>query len=92
MAAQSDSSNSPYIIMLNTAEAPYQIPLSIYGRPTNVKCEFARFPDQGSTLHEIQRIKEAIRDHKDSIPNRSYNMSDVARAFKMYTPRVFAIK
>lgn len=87
----SGSTSSPYVMICQSTQGPPKTVVSIYGRPTNVRCEYARFPDEQACEEEIRAIKKAIKERRE-IRNRSYNMSDIERTFKEYTIRAHAFR
>jgi hypothetical protein len=88
VGVESDSRKAPWVIMLYKKKiSSFQMPLSIYGRPTNVKSEYARFPDENAAKEELRMLAKAVADHKDSIPNRHYDMRDLPEVWKMFNFR-----
>lgn len=85
----SNSTKAPYVLILHTTTGPAKTCLSVYGRPTNVVCEFARFPDERAAKEEIAMITRCLTDHMD-IRNRHYNLSDLERVWKQYTVKAHA--
>ncbi len=88
---QSASKSAPYVLMLHTNQGPPVTALSIYGRPTNIMCEYARFPDERAAQDEIRAISLAFKERRE-MRNRSYNMSDLERVWREYIVKAHAIK
>jgi hypothetical protein len=86
---KSNSTNAPYVLILHTVNGPAMFNLSIYGRPTNVKCEFARFPDERSANEEIAMITSCLKEGRE-FKNRHYDRNDIERVWKTFTVKAHA--
>ncbi len=84
---KSNSTNSPYVLILHTTDGPAKFNLSVYGRPTNVKCEFARFPDERAANEEIAMITRCIKEGRQL---RGYDMNDLERVWRHFTVKAHA--